>query len=754
MGEIIRRSSDLRRTFDAYLVNTSSLFVTQPRQLSDPAILQRGIRTEGVRRCLAGSSGSLLDADYRGVAVMSVYRWLSTRNLCLVVEIDQREALEPVQNFAATLALIAGLALAGASLVAVGLASTITRPVLALKEGVSRFGSGELQVRFPETSTDELGALSHEFNMMANSITEKETQLQNYAKTLEDRVKERTHQLTFLSDASRMLSESFDYADRLKQVASLAVPQIADWCSVDILNKDGRLERIAVVHSDPRKIELAFELERNYPSDPDSKVGLYNVVRTRKPEFYSQLPLDLLLASAKDEKHAALLRELQMRSLIIVPLVAHGHALGTISLVMAESGRQYDESTLALAEDLASRAGLLIDNAKLYQETKELNTDLERRVQERTEQLRLSEEKFYKAFKDSPAAISIASLPDGHWIDVNEAVEKMTGFSREELLGRTSTDVGLVDDQTRLIILEAIRDQGAVRNVEIQMHTKSHEVIDVLLSVEQVELNGKPSLLAIQYDITERKRVEREIRRLNDDLEQRGIALEAANKELEAFSYSVSHDLRAPLRSVDGFSQALLEDYYDLMDETGRDFLNRIRKESQRMGQLIDDLIALSRFTRTEMNLSHFNLSEVVREILTELAAQEPEREVKLEIQDQVMVCADKRLLQVALQNLLGNAWKFTSKKPDACISFGVIYKDDAKEYFVRDNGAGFDMAYAHKLFGAFQRLHAMTEFTGTGIGLAIVARVIHRHGGSVRAEGVINAGAAFYFTLDDRACE
>ncbi len=237
-------------------------------------------------------------------------------------------------------------------------------------------------------------------------------------------------------------------------------------------------------------------------------------------------------------------------------------------------------------------------------------------------------------------------------------------------------------------------------------------------------------------------------------LEERTTHLTAVNRELEAFSYSVSHDLRAPLRAVDGFSQALLEDYYDQLGDEGKDFLNRIRSESQRMGQLIDDLIGLSRYTRTELDVQRIDLSKIAREIVANLAAQEPERSVQLSIQDGVMACGDERLMRVALENLIGNAWKFTMRKPDACIEFGCSGEASGAEYFVRDNGAGFEMSYVDKLFGAFQRLHAMTEFTGTGIGLAIVQRIMHRHGGSIRAEGVVNKGAAFYFKLGERDCK
>lgn len=257
-------------------------------------------------------------------------------------------------------------------------------------------------------------------------------------------------------------------------------------------------------------------------------------------------------------------------------------------------------------------------------------------------------------------------------------------------------------------------------------------------------------------DITERRRAEDEVRRLNTELEQRVFErtaeLEAVNKELEAFSYLVSHDLRSPLRAIDGFSQALLEDYNDALDDTGRDLLHRVRAACQRIGQLIDVMIELSRVTRTEMNMADIDLSEMVREIAADLKSEEPERSMEFSIQSGIKDRGDERLIRVASQNLIGNAWNFTTKKSQARIEFGCANEGNTTEYYIRDNGAGFDMIYADKLFGAFQRLHGSDEFAGTGIGLATVQRVIRRHGGSIRAEAAVNQGAIFYFTLGTRS--
>lgn len=226
--------------------------------------------------------------------------------------------------------------------------------------------------------------------------------------------------------------------------------------------------------------------------------------------------------------------------------------------------------------------------------------------------------------------------------------------------------------------------------------------------------------------------------------------LAAVNKELESFSYSVSHDLRAPLRSIDGFSQALLEDYPDKLDEQGKNYLQRVRSSTQRMGEFIDDLLKLSRVTRSEIKLEMVNLSTLTQSIATEVQKTQPERQVEFVITPGLSAKGDEHLLRLLLENLLGNAWKFTGKLSRARIEFGSTQVDGKQAFFVRDDGAGFDMTYVDRLFAPFQRLHSVGEFPGSGIGLATVQRIINRHGGRVWAEGEIEKGATFYFTLGE----
>jgi light-regulated signal transduction histidine kinase (bacteriophytochrome) len=242
--------------------------------------------------------------------------------------------------------------------------------------------------------------------------------------------------------------------------------------------------------------------------------------------------------------------------------------------------------------------------------------------------------------------------------------------------------------------------------------------------------------------------INRELREAFESLRLAKEAADAANRQLEAFAYSVSHDLRAPLRSIAGFSHFLMEDYYDKLDEEGRDSLNRISAATEKMARLIDDLLDLSRLTRAEMNRQRVNISTLVRKIADAKKKSQPERNVEFIIQDHLTVEGDGQLLGVALDNLLDNAWKFTGKSKSATIEFGAVNRDGQLVYFVRDSGVGFDMEYAGKLFQPFQRVHAMDEFAGTGIGLATVKKIVERHGGRVWIEAQKGKGTTVYFVL------
>lgn len=271
-------------------------------------------------------------------------------------------------------------------------------------------------------------------------------------------------------------------------------------------------------------------------------------------------------------------------------------------------------------------------------------------------------------------------------------------------------------------------------------------------SLPRLLAGGDVSWTGLVEDVTGRKRVEEELKThhvlLEEAVRARTEELEAANRDLESFSYSVSHDLRAPLRALDGFSAALLDEYLDRLDDQGRHYLDRIRSSAQRMGQLITDLLNLSRVGRRELIRDRVDVAALARAVATELLALEPGRRADLRIAEGMVARGDSHLLRIVLENLIGNALKFSSTRPDAVIEFGVETLGGERVYFVKDNGVGFDMAYVGKLFTPFQRLHSATEFPGTGIGLSLVHRIVRRHGGRVWAESSVGGGAAFFFTL------
>ncbi|HEX9083000.1 MAG TPA: PAS domain S-box protein [Holophagaceae bacterium] len=373
--------------------------------------------------------------------------------------------------------------------------------------------------------------------------------------------------------------------------------------------------------------------------------------------------------------------------------------------------------------------------------------------------LRESEQLFALAFSENPAAIVLSRLADGVLLDVNATWETLTGYRREEVLGRSVRDLGIWPSaEAAGRFTQELSKTGVVRGWEQAFQRKDGTTFVTQLAAQVLSLKGVPIILSTVVDITARKRDQEEIHRLNADLEWRVEArtaeLRAANAELEAFAYAVSHDLRAPLRAMSGFSLALEEDFGASLPEEARGYLAQIRMGSERMGELIDGLLALSRTTRGDLERRPVNLSDLAEEVRAQLERAEPGRQVRWRIQPGLRADGDPRMLRIALANLLGNAWKYSSGCADAEISLEAVEEVGEPFFCVADNGAGFDMAHTAKLFQPFQRLHRQDEFPGLGIGLATVQRIIHRHGGRILAKAEPGRGAAFRFSLPEHPAE
>ncbi len=587
MNEIITYRTGLRLSDDAFLVNTSNLFITQPRQNPDVAILRTGVHTDAVKACLLHNSGSLLADDYRNIPSIIVYRWLSDRQLCLIVKLDQTEAFAPSLKFGQTLLFYGVLVMVIAVVITYIVATSFTNPILELKEKAELISKGDLDIPIEVKSQDEIGQLASTLKQMAANLAHKDALLKKHAKNLEITVKKRT------ADLSRT-------------------------------NK-----------------------------------SLQSEVLTRK----------------QIEKS---LRET----------------------------RDYLENLLNYA------------NAPI-----------------------------------------IVWDPANKIIRFNHAFERLTGYSSTEVIGQTLELLFPATSREELLIKITNTLKGEHwESVEIPILQKNGQTRMVLWnSANTYAEDGKTlqSTIAQGVDITERKKAEQKVRQLNQQLDQRvkdrTAQLAAANEELEAFAYSVSHDLRAPLRAMDGFSNALKTSYPEKLDEQGQHYLTRIQAASHEMGQLIEDLLNLSRVTRSELKQQAIDLSGMARAITAGLKTQFPERDVVFEISDKMNISGDTNLFKIVLENLINNAFKFTSTRARAHIEVGTEEQKGRQVYFVRDNGVGFDMAYTNKLFVPFQRLHAKQEFPGTGIGLVTVKRIITRHRGRIWAEAGVDQGATFYFTIGEQ---
>ncbi len=542
-----------------------------------------------------------------------------------------------------------------------------------------------------------------------------------------------------LSSAIAAVAEATLTSQRMLEILVRSASEvIKDTCIVMLATPEGP-QMAAVYDEDPA---LREELRALYakPLGPAAPYTNRAMV-TGQPGFYPTLDVQGSQDNMSPEMYSTFTR-IGLTGALLVPMRVQGKPYGVLMVLRHRTThRRLDELDLELGMDLANHAAIAIANARQIDALRE------------NEELRSAKEELGRANKFLDAIIE--NIPDMVFVKdadklaftrFNRAGEELIGVSREQMLGKTDYDFFPPEEAMHFqgMDRETLRNKVLVDIPEEPIQTASGRRWLHTKKVPIVDERGEPRyLLGISQDITDAKLHQQAL------VEAKERA-EAANKELEAFSYSVAHDLRAPLRAIDGFSQAIVEDYGDRLDAEGQRMLQRVREQAQRMAVLIDDLLALSRVTRHDLAPEAIDLGENARVALGRLQRADPERSVEVHISTSLLTQADPRMMAIAFDNLIGNAWKFTSKTPSPRIEVGQLHKNGERVFFVRDNGAGFDPQYTHKLFGVFQRLHGEQEFPGTGIGLATVARIILRHRGRVWAEGEPGKGATFFFTLGE----
>jgi len=532
-----------------------------------------------------------------------------------------------------------------------------------------------------------------------------------------------------------------DYRRLLDTIARNIAEAIPDACMVML--RSGEMLSVVAIHDGAPDPGLRYR-DVIHRARPLREASISSEVLVRGPLFLPRIDFEAL-RSHLDAAAVEQLRAQGATGLLVVPLATHGELIGVLWVVRRGTAHPpLDELDLEIVTDLADHAALAISNARLFKQL------------ERSEQLRAAEERAVQAsslldgiVENIPDMVFVKDARNLAFVRLNRAGEDLLGMPRSELIGKTDFDFFPASEAEFFVAKdrETLTSNTLVDIAEEPIHTRYGVRWLHTKKVPLLDGDGEPQyLLGISHDITERKQVIAE-------LSAAKLAAEEANRELESFSYSVAHDLRTPLRAIDGFSQALFEDYGDRLDVEGRRYLVRVREAAQRMAELIDDLLTLSRVTRSELRRDRVDLSAIAHRLLGTLQRLEPERRVDIVIAPGIVADADPQLAAIALDNLLGNAWKFTSKCAHARIELGTTRSDGELAYFVRDNGAGFDMQYRDKLFGVFQRLHPESEFPGTGIGLATVARIAQRHRGRIWADSIPGAGATFYFTLHGAPC-
>lgn len=530
--------------------------------------------------------------------------------------------------------------------------------------------------------------------------------------------------LRIVSETTRAFMEATGDLDTLLQtIVERLSTEIGDLCSILLPSDDGlALVPITLADRDPSVVADARGLLME-PLTLALHPELARALASPTP-IAQEIELDYLRPRSTPE-YMEWVERIGMHGLMLIALRVRGDSIGVLAMLRHRgTPAPYTQDDLSLAKILADHAALAISNARLH------GDDQSHRL----------------FFEKSPLAKFIFDPASNRVLEVNNAALALYGYSRDEFL---EIDIAILrppEDAEQMAARLAIGSADVVGRRQVRRY--DGKVIDVEVWSTVARYRGRDARYVAVVDISDRIDLKR-ARESEAEVRQLATALEASNRELEAFSYSVAHDLRAPLRGMNGFAQILLEDYGDKLDAEGLDCIRTIMSSSKKMAGLIDALLSLARTSRAALRTTTADLSALARNVAMQLARLHPERSVEIVIEDGLRAELDPQLVEALLENLLGNAWKFTSNTPNARIEFA---SEPGGSYCIRDNGAGFDMQYASKLFAPFQRMHAVAEYPGTGIGLATAQRIVHRHGGRIWAEAAPGEGAAFHFTLSKGA--
>ncbi|NNJ10200.1 PAS domain S-box protein [Chloroflexales bacterium ZM16-3] len=792
---IMQRHPGLRDSEDSFLLNSASLFVTQPLLIADPAVLKWGIQTEPSRRCLAGGTGTILANDYLGIPSIVHYEWLADRQLCLIVKVYQRDAFAPSDALGWQMLGIGAMMMGLGMIMAIVLARTITGPILTLQAGVARFTAGERDLRLPDSADDEVGALARSFNQLVTTLSAQEAELTRYAAGLAQLVDVRTEDLRVSEERFRSLVETtsdwvwetdaehrytyagprvrtllgIEPADLISRYTwSIMEPEYAasfqSWDAGSLTAQVQSLSfEFAASHGDGGHIFL----ERRYAPfyGPGGAIagfrGIDRDITERRQVadalHRSRQMLQVVLDSIPQRvfwKDSAL-RYFGCNAPFAadVGLLDAAQIVGKIDSDLAwRNGIQWDggadQQVIALATPRLNVEEQRMGDGGTLCWLRTSRVPLRDQVGDVVGLLGVYDDITAQKLSEIEFQTVLSTSADGFWINdaearfefVNEAYCQMTGYSREELLGGMRVaDIEALDNEQ--MIAARLRSLMAVGHdrFESRHRRKDGSSFDVEISVNYLP-QPRPRFFLFARDITERKRIA-------EELQMRTENLARSNAELEQFAYVASHDLQEPLRMVSSYTQLLARRYRGKLDSDADEFIGYAVDGATRMQKLINDLLAYSRVGTRGKPFTSVDCQAILDQTLANLALAIEESGAVVTHSELPTLLGDATQLSQLFQNLIGNALKFRGAD-SPLIHVAAERRDGEWHFSVHDNGIGIESAYFERIFVIFQRLHTRDEYPGTGIGLAICKKIVSRHGGQIWIESNPGEGTTFFFTL------